>query len=115
MSSTVASNKGKGSGPDEAEGVTANGNAGDESVDQGGRGPFNLTDKQKQILVVVLVMHLILARLTWRDLRRRPEAGVRGPKGLWRTWSFFNTTGTLAYWTLGRRRLRGSDIETEVA
>jgi hypothetical protein len=114
VSSTVASNKGKGSAPDEAEDVTTNGSAGDDDADQGGRGPFNLTDKQKQILVVVLVIHLILARLTWRDLKRRPEPGVRGRKGLWRTWSFFNTTGSLAYWTLGRRRLRGSDIETAV-
>ena len=74
-----------------------------------------MTDKQKQILVVVLVIHLILARLTWSDLRRRPDAGIRGRRRLWRTWSLFNTTGSVAYWTLGRRRLRGSDIETATA
>jgi hypothetical protein len=74
-----------------------------------------LTDKQKQILAVVLVIHLILARLTWSDLRRRPDVAVRGRKGIWRTWSLLNTTGSLAYWTLGRRRVRGSEIETGVA
>jgi len=74
-----------------------------------------MTDKQKQILVVVLVIHLILARLTWSDLRRRPDAGIRGRRRLWRTWSLFNTTGSVAYWTLGRRRLRGSEIETATA
>jgi len=42
-----------------------------------------MTDKQKQILVVVLVIHLILARLTWSDLRRRPDAGIRGRRRLW--------------------------------
>jgi hypothetical protein len=73
-----------------------------------------LTDKQKQILAVVLVIHLIMARLTWSDLRRRPDVGVRGRKGIWRTWSLLNTTGSLAYWTLGRRRVRGSEIETEI-
>jgi hypothetical protein len=74
-----------------------------------------MTDKQKQILVVVLVIHLIMARVTWLDLRRRPDAGVRGRKRLWRTWSFFNTTGSLAYWTIGRRRVRASEIETALA
>jgi hypothetical protein len=75
----------------------------------------NMTDQQKQILAVVLVIHLILARLTWSDLRRRPDAGVRGRKRLWRTWSLLNTTGSVAYWTLGRRRVRRSDIETAIA
>ena len=42
-----------------------------------------MTEK-KVILVVVLVVHLILVRLTWRDLRRRPDAAVRGQKRLWR-------------------------------
>ena len=74
-----------------------------------------MTDQQKQVLAVVLVIHLILAKLTWLDLRRRPDAGVRGRKRLWRTWSLMNTTGSFAYWTIGRRRLRGSDIETTAA
>jgi hypothetical protein len=67
-------------------------------------GPFDLIDQQKVLLAVVLVFHVILARSTWRDLRRRPDAAVRGPKRLWRVWSVTNTTGTLAYWLVGRRR-----------
>ena len=43
-------------------------------------GPFDLNDQQKVLLVVVLVVHVILARFTWRDLRRRPASAVRGPK-----------------------------------
>lgn len=71
----------------------------------GGRpGPFDLNDRQKLILVVVLVVHVILARLTLRDLRGRPESTVRGPKLLWRVWATMNTTGSLAYWLVGRRR-----------
>ena len=69
-----------------------------------GRSPFDLDDRQKRLLVVVLVVHVILARFTLRDLRRRPESAVRGPKRLWRVWASLNTTGSLAYWTFGRRR-----------
>jgi hypothetical protein len=70
----------------------------------GGRGPFDLNDRQKRLLLVVLVLHVILARFTLRDLRRRPESAVRGPKRLWRLWAATNTTGSRAYWTFGRRR-----------
>jgi hypothetical protein len=122
MSSTVASNggtRGKESTLESAntEHVDTNGSVGGPGGSEvegegdrgaeGGSGPFNLTDQQKRVLVVVLVVHLILAKVTWLDLRRRPQAGVRGPKRFWRTWSLFNTTGSFAYWTVGRRRLRG--------
>jgi hypothetical protein len=70
----------------------------------GRRGPFDLNDQQKLLLVAVLVVHLILARFTLRDLRRRPASAVRGPKRLWRLWAMTNTTGSLAYWVFGRRR-----------
>ena len=70
----------------------------------GGRSPFDLDDRQKRLLLVVLVVHVILARFTLRDLRGRPESAVRGPKRLWRVWASLNTTGSLAYWTFGRRR-----------
>ena len=74
------------------------------SAGGGGRSPFDLDDRQKRLLLVVLVLHLILARFTLRDLRRRPESAVRGPKRVWRVWASLNTTGSLAYWTFGRRR-----------
>jgi hypothetical protein len=73
-----------------------------------GRGPFDLNDQQKKVLLLVLVVHLVLARFTLRDLRRRPDDAVRGPKRLWRVWAALNTTGSLAYWTVGRRRGAGS-------
>jgi hypothetical protein len=71
---------------------------------EGRRGPFDLNSQQKLILVVVLIVHVILARFTLRDLRRRPVSAVRGPKRLWRVWATTNTTGSLAYWLVGRRR-----------
>ena len=69
----------------------------------GGRDPFDLNQQQRLVLVLVLVVHVVLARLTLRDLRRRPESAVRGPKRLWRAWATLNTTGSVAYWIFGRR------------
>ena len=65
----------------------------------------SLTDHQKRVLLVVLVVHLIVAKLTWLDLRRRPDGAVRGNKRFWRLASLVNTTGSVAYWLLGRRRV----------
>lgn len=118
MSSTVSSNQGNGKtivSEDNArmdagsDGIAGTGVEEDQSSTERG-GPFNLNDTQKRILLAVVVAHLIIAKLTWRDLRRRPDGAVRGPKGLWRTWSFLNTTGSLAYWTIGRRRVQGSAL-----
>jgi hypothetical protein len=73
-----------------------------------------MTDSQKKVLIVVLVIHLIMARLTWLDLRRRPDESVRGNKRLWRTWSGLNTTGSVAYWLVGRRRTAGGELAPEL-
>ena len=62
-----------------------------------------MTDQQKRVVVIVFLVHLILVRLTWLDLRRRPDAGVRGNKRFWRLASSMNTTGSVAYWLFGRR------------
>jgi hypothetical protein len=65
----------------------------------------SLTDRQKTVIVIVFVVHLILVRLTWRDLRRRPDAAVRGQKRFWRLASGLNTSGSVAYWLFGLRRV----------
>ncbi len=61
-----------------------------------------MTDHQKRVLLVVLVVHLVVAKLTWLDLRRRPDDAVRGDKRFWRLASILNTTGSVAYWLFGR-------------
>ncbi len=63
-----------------------------------------MNQKQARVLAVVLVVHVIVLRFTWRDLSRRSDAAVRGPKRLWRLASALNTTGSVAYWLFGRRR-----------
>ena len=65
----------------------------------------SMTTQQKRVLLVVLVLHVLLVNLTWRDLRRRPDAAVRGRKRMWRFASGVNTTGVVAYWLFGRRRV----------
>jgi len=56
-------------------------------------------------LAIALVIHVIVLSLTWRDLSRRPAPGVRGNKRLWQLASALNTSGSLAYWLFGRRRV----------
>ncbi|HWD56612.1 MAG TPA: hypothetical protein VG346_15920 [Acidimicrobiales bacterium] len=75
-----------------------------------------MTEKQKRVLIVVLVIHVIVLNLTWRDLRRRPDAAVRGKKRVWRVASALNTTGSVTYWLFGRRRLPAlTQVESESA
>jgi hypothetical protein len=64
-----------------------------------------MSEQRKRVLVGALVLHLIMVSLTWRDLRRRPDAAVRGKKRMWRLASLMNTTGSLSYWLFGRRRV----------
>ena len=75
-----------------------------------------MTEKQKRILAVALVIHVIMLSLTWRDLSRRPAAAVRGKKRMWRLASLLNTSGSVTYWLFGRRSPSGSTlvlVETE--
>ena len=69
-----------------------------------------MTEKQKRILSVALVIHVIMLSLTWRDLSRRPAAAVRGKKGLWRIASLLNTSGSVTYWLFGRRALPAGEL-----
>jgi hypothetical protein len=58
----------------------------------------------KLVLAIIAVVHLTAVTLTWRDLRARPAAQVRGPKKIWQVASALNTSGSAAYWLFGRRR-----------
>ena len=60
----------------------------------------------KPVLGVALVVHVTAATLTWRNLRNRPAAQVRGSKTLWRVASALNTLGSVAYWLFGRSSAR---------
>jgi hypothetical protein len=55
------------------------------------------------VLAYIAVVHAPVTASTWRDLGDRPAAQVRGSKRIWRVASALNTTGSVAYWLLGRR------------
>jgi type VI protein secretion system component VasK len=73
-----------------------------------------VTHKQKRVLIVALIVHVIVLNLTWRDLRRRPASAVRGKKRMWRLASMANTSGSVAYWLFGRRRIPQPEIAEAV-
>ncbi len=70
-----------------------------------------MTEKQKRILTVALVIHVIMLSLTWRDLSKRPPDAVRGKKRMWRLASLLNTSGSVTYWLFGRRSPSPQRIE----
>jgi hypothetical protein len=77
-----------------------------------------MSEKQKRVLVVALIIHVIMLKLTWLDLRRRPDAAVRGKKRMWRIASALNTSGSVTYWLFGRRsapHLKLVEIDVEAA
>ena len=58
----------------------------------------------KLVLTAIAAAHLGVTTLTWRDLRRRPAEQVRGNKKFWQVASALNTSGSVGYWLIGRRR-----------
>jgi len=63
-----------------------------------------MTPEQKKKLAAVLVpVQVVLAALAWRDLRRRPDDQVRGPKRFWRVFVLLNPGNAVVYWLAGRR------------
>ncbi|HYP46694.1 MAG TPA: hypothetical protein VEQ66_16030 [Propionibacteriaceae bacterium] len=56
------------------------------------------------LAIAVLAAHAAITAVTWRDLSRRPRSQLRGSHALWRLVSALNTSGSLAYLLVGRRR-----------
>ena len=65
-----------------------------------------LTESQKRVLRVALLIHVIVAVLTLRDLIRRPDTAVRGRKRLWQIAALLNTSVSVGYWLFGRKNTR---------
>jgi hypothetical protein len=61
-------------------------------------------ERKQSALALVLTGHVLVAALTWWDIRHQPEQRIRGSKGLWRFLSAVNTLGSIGYWVVGRRR-----------
>lgn len=56
-----------------------------------------------KVVVAVVAVEVVVATLAFRDLARRPDEQVRGPKRLWRIVIGLNPGNSLLYWLLGRR------------
>jgi hypothetical protein len=57
----------------------------------------------KQVVIAVVAVEAVSAAFAFRDLARRSDDRVRGPKLLWRVLIGINPGNSLAYWVLGRR------------
>jgi hypothetical protein len=63
----------------------------------------DLTEGQRRAVVVSGILELVLTVLAIRDLVRRPQDGVRGPKAAWVASFVVQPIGPIAYFLFGRR------------
>lgn len=61
------------------------------------------TARGRVLLGAVVAAQTVSSVLAWRDLARRPDVQVRGPKNLWRFLVTINPGNSLVYWLVGRR------------
>ncbi len=54
-------------------------------------------------ITVLVALEVVSAVLAWRDLSRRSDASLRGPRRLWRALILANPGNSLLYWVAGRR------------
>ena len=62
----------------------------------------------KYVLGGLVAVEVIIAALTFRDLKRRSPEEIRGSKRFWRVISLVNPGNSIAYWLFGRRRAERS-------
>ena len=55
------------------------------------------------LVAAILIVHITIATLTWRDISSRTAVEVRGPKNLWRVVTALNSASSAAYWIVGRK------------
>ena len=58
---------------------------------------------KKQVIAAVLAVEVVSATYAYRDLSKRSDESVRGPKRMWRIIMALNPGNSLAYWLFGRR------------
>jgi hypothetical protein len=57
----------------------------------------------KPVTAVIVASQVVSSALAWRDLQRRTDDQVRGPKNLWRVFITVNPGNSIVYWLAGRR------------
>ncbi|SDP38462.1 Phospholipase_D-nuclease N-terminal [Nakamurella panacisegetis] len=66
----------------------------------------DLSPGAKRGTVVGAAVQLALLTAALRDIARRPQNEIRGPKGMWVAVSFINFVGPVAYFVFGHQRVR---------
>lgn len=62
-----------------------------------------MSSLQKKLLFgIALPVEVLSCAMAWRDLARRSDDEVRGPKSLWRLFITTNPGNSLFYWIFGR-------------
>jgi hypothetical protein len=64
----------------------------------------DLPSWQRRLIVGAGVVQVSLQVAALFDLRRRPQAQIRGPKRMWAAVSFLNFVGPISYFAIGRRK-----------
>jgi hypothetical protein len=55
------------------------------------------------VLAALVVAHVVVTTITWRDLSRRSAAQLRGPKWFWRLFTGVQMGNSAVYWLVGRK------------
>jgi drug/metabolite transporter (DMT)-like permease len=64
----------------------------------------DMSPAQRAATVVGSIVQVsLLAAALW-DIAHRPEAEIKGSKGMWRAASFVNFVGPIAYFLFGRKK-----------
>ena len=63
----------------------------------------DLSPRARAAIIVGGIAEAIMTAIALRDLKRRPAAGVRGPKVLWLPVFFVQPIGPPLYFLFGRR------------
>src|SRR3954449_10740423 len=64
----------------------------------------DLSGRQKVRMVIQIILQIVAAIWTLRDVSRRSESELRGSKRLWTVAAFIQPVGTVAYVLFGRKR-----------
>jgi hypothetical protein len=57
----------------------------------------------KPVVLALAGASIVSGAFAWRDLSRRPDERVRGPKRAWRVFITMNPGNSIFYWLFGRR------------
>lgn len=63
-----------------------------------------MTSRKTRLVAAAFATQSVIGPLTLRDLSKRSDDQIRGPRLLWRVWGGTNILGAVSYWVIGRKR-----------